>query len=114
MIGTAFVLAGATLTVLGVGTWALTALQAAYPCGETYLDHPTCRLAHPDAVAHGYGLLIAVPALSTVAGVLVGAVTFVRWRAAILPAALAFAVSLASSLTGQTMLAAALDDIVPW
>lgn len=114
VIGSAMVLSSATLTVLGIATWALTFLQAAYPCGETYQVHPSCRLADPEAVAHGYQLMIAVPALCTLVGVLLGVGTFVRWRVAILPTALAFVVSLAAFLTGQTMLASALEDVVPW
>ena len=103
-----------TVVALGVATWAVTLLQAAYPCGETYLDHPSCRLRDPDAVMRGRLLMLAVPALCTVAAVLVGTATFVRRRRAALPAALAFAVALVAFLAGRTVLLTALGDVVPW
>lgn len=114
VVGSAFVLAGLTVTSLGVVGWALSVLQAAYPCGETYRDHPACRLAHPEAIGSGYLLMMGVPALCTVAGFVAGVLTFVRWRVAILPTALAFGIALAAFLTGQARLASALGDIVPW
>lgn len=114
LIGSAFVLAGLTVISFGVVGWAFSVLPAAYPCGETYRVHPACRLAHPEAIRFGYLLMMGVPALCAVAGVVVGVLTFVRWRVAILPTALAFGIALAAYLTGQTMLASALHDIVPW
>jgi hypothetical protein len=114
LVGAVLVTACTTVVALGVATWALTLLQAAYPCGETFLDHPSCRLRDAGAVTRGYLLVLAVPALCTVAAVAVGTVTFVRRRRAALPAALAFTVALVAFLTGRAVLLAAIADTVPW
>jgi hypothetical protein len=114
VLGAALVVACATVTGLGVAHWLLTLLQAAYPCGETYQVHPSCRLADPEAVATGYRLSMLVPAGCTAAGAAFATRTFVRRRRAVVPAALALALALAAFLTGRAMVDTALGNVVPW
>lgn len=114
IVASAAVIGTAVITGLGLLPWLATALQAAYPCGETYRVHPACRLADPDAVSAAYRLMIGVPAACTLAGVVLGAVAAVRRRRAAPPPVAAFAIALASFLLGQAQLAAALHDVVPW
>ena len=100
--------------LIGAGHWLVTVLPAAYPCGETYGAHPSCRLAHPELVHQGWWLMTGVPAICLVAGLLVGALTFARWRHAITGPVLGFAVALVAFRAGEPMLAANLHDVVPW
>ncbi len=104
----------ATIGLLGVVQWFSTVLEATYPCGETYRVHPSCRLAHPELVQQAWWLMTAVPALCLAGGLLVGALTFLRWRHAITGPAVGFALALTACLTARPMLAAALHDVVPW
>ena len=53
-----------------------------------------------------------MPAACTFVGLLVGVVTFLRWRHAILPTVPAFAASLVAFLVAQPILAAALGDVI--